>query len=335
MAHPKTERRRAVQPLWSALERSLGPHLERGALLCVSGGPDSSALLEACARWERRAAGLLEVAAVDHGQRPAARAETEAVVARARALGFEGHRLLVSPRGRGEGALREARYEALFACARERGLCALVTAHHEDDDAEGLLLDLLGLGGGREGAAMAEAAETERGLVLRPFARLSRAQLALAFSALPAPAPFEDPHDAAGRGARAAVRARALPALCALVPAARARLAQKARRRAEDEAALGALAAAALVGDEGGLLVPAGLPRAVARRAVMEALRHLGAADPRRASRTLDQALDAAGFGTAPPRAGARFDLPGARGEVTAQGLRILPAPPARQGGAS
>lgn len=329
-----TARRRAVQPLWSALDARVRPFLDGGVLLAVSGGPDSMALLEAAAHWRHRFEGRIEVAAVDHGFRAEAPLEVEAVRARALVLGFEAHGLRATPLASDEGSLRRARYEALWRCNRDRGLRALCTAHHADDDAEGLLLDLLGAGGGREGAAMAPVSEGEHGWLLRPFLELDREDLARARAVLGGMRPFTDPHDAAGRNLRARTRKSVWPALESLAPHARERFATKARRRAEDEEALASLAVGALqpaegvqgAEDEDALLVPLeGLSVAVARRAVQEAIRRLAPeADPRRAGRTVERLLFAAGLlGPAPRRVGASFDLPGVVAVVEASALRI------------
>src|SRR4029079_2789915 len=55
-------------------------------LVAVSGGPDSMALLHALWELRERLGLTLEVAAVDHGLRPEARAEIALVAERARAL---------------------------------------------------------------------------------------------------------------------------------------------------------------------------------------------------------------------------------------------------------
>lgn len=322
----QTTRRRALQPLWSALERWLGPALERGALLAVSGGPDSAALMEACATWPRRPRAALEVACVDHGHRPEAAAEALAVCTRAAALGLPAEVLTATP-GRGdEASLRKLRYGLLWSRARERGLGVVVTAHHRGDDAEGLLLDLLGLGGGRGGAGMRHTRVLAEGTLVRPFLDLSRAELRAALAAVEAPAPVIDPEDARGANARARVRLQVLPALLAVAPGAEELLARKARRRCEDEEALAQWAAKLLVPTEDGYEIRAeGAPVAVVRRAVHEALRRLAPAkDPRRSGRTVDDLLAAAGVVPGYPlRPGAMFDLPGAVAGICPTGQQI------------
>src|SRR6185436_1750875 len=73
-------------------------------VVAVSGGPDSMALLHAL--WELRDRwGLtLEVATVDHGLRPAARAEAALVAGRAADLGLPWHLVAVDVRGARAGA---------------------------------------------------------------------------------------------------------------------------------------------------------------------------------------------------------------------------------------
>ncbi|MFZ9888418.1 MAG: tRNA lysidine(34) synthetase, partial [Myxococcota bacterium] len=190
-----TARRRALQPLWSQLDRWLGPELQGGALLAVSGGPDSAALLEACATWPRRGSARLEVACVDHGVRPEAASEACGVKARAQALGLVAHVLTATTVRADEASLRTLRYRLLWDCARERCLGAVVTAHHQGDDAEGLLLDLLGLGGGRGGAGMPHYAPQAGGILVRPFLDLGRSVLLSALRAVDAPPPLQDPDD--------------------------------------------------------------------------------------------------------------------------------------------
>jgi tRNA(Ile)-lysidine synthase len=323
VAKAATARRRAVQPLWSALDRVVAPHLDAGLLLCVSGGPDSAALLEATARWQRRLEGAIEVASVDHGHREAARDEADAVAARARALGFDAHAVSLPPPTRAdEATLRAARYDALEALASSRGLAGLVTAHHQADDAEGFVLDALGWGGGRGGAAAPEVGARGQLTLLRPFVGLSRGALRLALGVMDAPPALVDDADRRGVGRRARVRLRALPTLATLEPGASSRLATKGARRREDEAALFELAEPLLEVLDDAVLVDGQAPRAIVRRALELALTEVAPrADRRSATSTLDLVLEAM---RAEPRSPpARFDLPGAVAFVEPPGARI------------
>src|SRR5262245_31162064 len=110
-------------------------------LLAVSGGADSTALLVGTAAVAERLALKVEVATLDHGLRPEAREEVEAVARLAARWGLPCHvRQLHLPPGSGlEARAREARYAALEALRRERGLQVVATAHTASDQAETLL----------------------------------------------------------------------------------------------------------------------------------------------------------------------------------------------------
>src|SRR3954466_8445661 len=106
--------------------------------VAVAGGPDSLALLLLA---EAAFPGRVRAATVDHRLRPESAGEA-AFVARICADRGVPHDILEASVARaGEGlqaAAREARYAALAAWMRERGLAWLLTAHHADDQAETL-----------------------------------------------------------------------------------------------------------------------------------------------------------------------------------------------------
>jgi tRNA(Ile)-lysidine synthase len=125
--------------------------------LAVSGGPDSLALLVLAHRADP---GRFEVATVDHGLRLDSAAEAEAVAAVCARLAIP-HAILrptVAPDGNLQANARAARYAVLGEWAEARGLAAIVTAHHADDQAETLLMRLNRGAGPRGLAAMRGAA---------------------------------------------------------------------------------------------------------------------------------------------------------------------------------
>jgi tRNA(Ile)-lysidine synthase len=108
--------------------------------LAVSGGPDSLALLLLAAAARP---GAVEAATVDHGLRPESAAEADMVAEVCHRLGVAHStlRVTVSP-GNLQDEARQARYTALGEWAKRRGIYALATAHHADDQAETMMMRL-------------------------------------------------------------------------------------------------------------------------------------------------------------------------------------------------
>jgi len=123
------------------LDALIAPDLRIG--LAVSGGPDSLAmlLLAAAAR-----PGCVECASVDHSFRPESRSEAEMVGTVCARLGVPHEIMKVGwhdpPATAIQERARNERYRLLGFWAEERGLRALVTAHHADDQAETFLMRL-------------------------------------------------------------------------------------------------------------------------------------------------------------------------------------------------
>jgi tRNA(Ile)-lysidine synthase len=149
--------------------------------VAVSGGPDSLAmlLLAAAAR-----PGQVEAATVDHGFRPEARSEGEMVAAVCERLGIR-HALLTArwdelPETAIQERARKQRYRLLGYWAEERGLDALATAHHADDQAETLLMRLARGSGVRGLAGMRQrsVAHGSHVRLIRPLLGWRRSELA-------------------------------------------------------------------------------------------------------------------------------------------------------------
>lgn len=182
----------------------------RKALLAVSGGPDSIALMHLAAHWAQTAPGapVLAVATVDHALRPESGAEAAKVADWAATLGLP-HTILLwqgeKPSQRIQEAARDARYALLVDHARVIGADALVTAHHADDQAETVLFRLT-RGSGIAGLAGMARVSQRRGLPLhRPLLDWRKADL-LAFCAGEGLAFLEDPSNADPKFARARLR---------------------------------------------------------------------------------------------------------------------------------
>jgi tRNA(Ile)-lysidine synthase len=182
------------------------------ALLAVSGGPDSLALLDVMAAiGPARGLSLLVVHA-DHGIHPDSGAVAEAVRSTARArYGLE---TVVGELRLGAAAsetrARMARYRFFRAVQQERGARFLLTAHHADDQVETVLLRLLR---GSAGAGLAGIpARGPRGLV-RPLLPFRRAELAAHLASAGLKPLFDDPANADPRHTRSWVRTALLPLL--------------------------------------------------------------------------------------------------------------------------
>lgn len=140
---------------WSPTDRDLAQFFDdlrayRCAVLAVSGGADSMALLHLAARWVQMLgphAPRIRVATVDHGLRPGARDDARLVVEEAERLGFPAvvlEWLGEKPVKGVQAQARQARYDLLGRHAAATGCVptAVVTAHTQDDQAETLLMRL-------------------------------------------------------------------------------------------------------------------------------------------------------------------------------------------------
>lgn len=134
------------------------------AVLAVSGGPDSLALLVLADAWRKRfaeSAPALSVATVDHKLREQSAAEAAAVAKLSAALGLP-HATLVweaqKPASGLPNAARNARYALLAGHAARNAAgakrTAIVTAHTQDDQAETVFMRLARGGGVRALSAM-------------------------------------------------------------------------------------------------------------------------------------------------------------------------------------
>jgi len=285
-------------PVLAALSPWLGPSARggRGALLAVSGGPDSSALMHAAAILRDATGASLRVATVDHGLRPDSAAEAENVGRAARELGLP-HAILTwagAKPGTGlQDAARTARYALLAAQAEAVGAGLVLTGHTRDDQAETVLIRLAA-GSGLAGLAgmRAERDLVPRVTLGRPFLHLPKSALVAWCEARGIPY-LRDPANGDPRFARGRLRA-AWPVL-EREGLTQARLARLAERAARDEAALRSAAEQALdrlrrpgpetgvgMGLDGAAL--AALPDAVALRCLDLALTRAGAR-PRRLER--------------------------------------------------
>jgi tRNA(Ile)-lysidine synthase len=197
-------------------------------LVAFSGGVDSTALIHALCE---AGTGLPIVAVhVDHGIHPDSAAWANHCEAIATSLGatFIGRRVDVPTRTDAgpEAAARQARY-AVFLSLTESGDC-LLSAHHEDDQAETLLLNLMRGSGPAGLAGIGTRQAFGRGHLLRPLIGIDGAELrAYAMSA--GVSWIDDPSNDDTRFDRNFLRREVLPRLAERWPA----VANRLRRSAE------------------------------------------------------------------------------------------------------
>src|SRR5437870_1449594 len=147
-----------------------------GAVVAVSGGADSVALLDLLSTLAPTLGLTLVVAHVDHGIAADSRTVGRAVLELAARYGleFELGELHLGPKAT-ETAARAGRYAWLRDVQRRRGARYLVTAHHQDDQIETIVLRLLR---GSAPAGLAGIAARARGGLVRPLLPFAKAELA-------------------------------------------------------------------------------------------------------------------------------------------------------------
>jgi tRNA(Ile)-lysidine synthase len=242
-AAARASRRKFTTALLTAELARLLPQFPNVAL-CVafSGGADSTALLGALAALR---APPLRVRAVHidhqlhphsgrwsaHSRRLAARLGVPLTVRRVQAARAAG----TSP----EAAARAARYGALAATLAPGEV--LLTAHHEDDQLETVLLQLLRGAGVAGLAAMPALVPFAAGQLARPLLGVAGRELRTWVERAGLPW-VEDPSNAREDFDRNYLRARVLPVLAVRWPAAGATIARGARHVAEAQRLLDELA---------------------------------------------------------------------------------------------
>jgi tRNA(Ile)-lysidine synthase len=219
----------------SAFERALGDILARvrafgrdadRIAIAYSGGLDSGVLLHLASRYGKRSGLEIIACHVHHGLSPNADtwvAHCEAETLRCNVTLLS--RRIDVPTGSGRGveeAARIARYSALAQMCREAGARLLLTAHHQDDQAETVLLQLARGAGlpGLSGMATLQHAHAllGNGLAIgRPLLGMSRTQLELAAHEAGLDA-VHDESNADLRYRRNAIRHAVVPALDAHFP---------------------------------------------------------------------------------------------------------------------
>jgi len=232
--------------LAAALEQALGSLPDNAACtsigIALSGGVDSAMLALHAAAWRSNQHHNLQLHClhIHHGLqadadkwRNQAKALTDAL-----GLSWQEHRVDVDlSQGDGlEAAARQARYEALIALSRQLNISTILLAHHQDDQAETVLLRLLR--GAGPGGLAAMRPRTLRGdiLFVRPWLDMPRARI-LAQAERYAQShnwqAVQDPSNVQDEYTRGALRRRLTPHLNERWPGWQTVLARHARQSAE------------------------------------------------------------------------------------------------------
>ncbi|MGZ5198410.1 MAG: tRNA lysidine(34) synthetase TilS [Telluria sp.] len=240
-----------LAPFARALDALRADHPSPAVAIALSGGLDSMVLLHLARAWAHERAVPLFAFHVHHGLSPNADqwlAHCERACAGLE-IAFDSRRVNVARDKSGvEQAARKQRYAALGEMCRAHGVSLLLTAHHLDDQAETVLLQMLrgsGTAGlsGMEGANHAQGLLGDGGIVMaRPLLSFARAELeddahAHAISWV------EDESNLDTRYARNALRHAVMPALAQAFPGFQQRVARTAAHTQAAQRLLNELAA--------------------------------------------------------------------------------------------
>ncbi len=219
--------------------------------IALSGGLDSSALLHLAHSYCREHGIPLFAFHVHHGLSPNADTWLAHCETACATLGvaFDSRRVTLAKGKSGiEAAARKLRYAALGDMCGTHGVPLMLTAHHLDDQAETVLLQLL-RGSGTAGLSGMDAANAAPELLgnpslvmARPLLPVSRAELD-EYVAGQGIAYIEDESNADARYARNALRHKVMPALAASFPGFQERFARSAAHAQSAQRLLDELAA--------------------------------------------------------------------------------------------
>jgi tRNA(Ile)-lysidine synthase len=296
--------------------------------VAVSGGPDSLALLLLAVAARP---GEIEAATVDHRLREGSGAEADMVGRLCGSLGVPHSVLAIdwteTPVSAVQERARNARYRCLADWVTERGLTALATAHHADDQAETLVMRLNRGSGVRGLAGMRPAARVPGSAapLLRPLLGWRRSELE-AICASAGVEPALDPSNRDKRYERIRVRQALSKADWLDAPA----VARSAANLASADEALDwvaeGLSRARLTNDSNALRVDVrDLPTELQRRLLLIAFARLHAPEPR--GPDLARVLDALSRGKTTTLSGLKLE-PGVAWRITRAPLRRTTIPP-------
>lgn len=221
---------RIAQEFPSAARHSIG--------VAYSGGLDSSVLLHLAAGLASERGLTCRAFHIHHGLSANADQWLAHCQRQSQALGVHFHAARVEISGSDGASIEEAarvkRYQALGRLCREADCALLLTAHHQDDQAETVLMHLLrgsgvaGLAGMSEVNAAADLLGADLPVIARPLLEVSRAELE-AYARQHGIAHVEDESNLDRRYLRNALRHAVMPVLASHFPGYAERLARSAQ----------------------------------------------------------------------------------------------------------
>lgn len=216
------------------------PQRPQRIAVALSGGVDSAMLALHAAAFARQAGIALHCLHIHHGLQSPANQWRDHVHDLAHSLGLPCHSLRVQvdlAAGKGmEAAARDARYLAFNTLASQAGVQHILLAHHQDDQAETVLLRLF-RGSGPTGLSAMAPVSYRQGLgFVRPWLDVDRQLIIKQASVFACASGWEavnDPTNLSDDYTRGAVRERLTPVLNDRWPGWQAALARHARQSAE------------------------------------------------------------------------------------------------------
>jgi len=197
-----------------AIRNAVKPHLARLeagdiVLVAVSGGADSLALASAVLTEAKQSAITPIAVTIDHQLQSGSGAQAEKVEKQLKEMGYGKvivKKVVVTTESGLEAGARDARYQALSACAAQEKATKVFLGHTRDDQAETVLLGLARGSGTRSLSGMA----IENGIYLRPLLHITRVETVAACKELGIE-PWNDPHNGNTEFSRIRVRTEVLP----------------------------------------------------------------------------------------------------------------------------
>jgi tRNA(Ile)-lysidine synthase len=227
--------RNAVKPFLARLEAG------DKVLVAVSGGADSLALASAVLKESKEFAITPIAVTIDHQLQSESGAQAAKVESQLKEMGYGKvicKKVVVTTESGLEAGARDARYQALSACASQEKATKVFLGHTRDDQAETVLLGLARGSGTRSLSGMA----SENGIYIRPLLQITRDQTVAACKEINIE-PWNDPHNGNTEFSRVRVRTEVLPIMEAkLGPGIAAALSRSASILRDDADALDEIA---------------------------------------------------------------------------------------------